>query len=96
MTGLSPSAIGRKSPNRQEVVERIRRNGVLTLQADWTHGDLGVTELLNQMLLSKQVPVVAIFSAHDPNRPLVFYGGFTLQQLLDGLEMAEPSSNCPE
>jgi suppressor for copper-sensitivity B len=77
--------------NRQDVVDALRKNRVVTLQGDWTHGDPGVTEMLDHMLLSKQVPVVAIFSARDPNRPVVFYGSYTPQGLLDALEKAGPS-----
>jgi len=72
------------------VHEVLEKNSVVTMQADWTNGDPEVTEMMN-ILGSKQVPVVAIFPAGAPNRPIVFRGGFTQQKLLDALKEAGPS-----
>ncbi len=44
-----------------------------------------------EVLGGKQVPVVAIFSAKDPNHPAVFRGGYTQGMLLEALEKAGPS-----
>ncbi len=41
-----------------------------------------------EALGGKQVPVLAIFPARDPNHPLVIGGGCTQQTLLDALEEA--------
>ncbi len=76
--------------NTRETREAVDRNRVVTLQADWTRGAPEVTEML-EILGSKQVPVVAIFPAGDPNRPIVLRGGYTKQTLLDALKKAGPS-----
>ena len=45
------------------------------------------------LLNSQQVPVIAIFSATDPNRPIVFKNGYTQAMLLDALAKAGPSKS---
>jgi thiol:disulfide interchange protein len=85
---LTCKALEKTVLHSQDVMDAIRKNRVVTLQGDWTHGEAGVTEMLDHMLLSKQVPVIAIFSARDPNRPTVFYGSYTPEQILDALEKA--------
>ena len=40
---------------------------------------------------SRQIPVIAVFSAKDPNHPSVFRGSYTQQEILDALEKAGPS-----
>ena len=74
------------------VVEAIHRLGVVTLKADWTHRakSVEVTRMLD-LLGSRQVPVIAIFSPRDPNHPSVFRGSYTQQDILGALERAGPS-----
>jgi thiol:disulfide interchange protein DsbD len=79
--------------NTAAVREAVEKNGVVTLQADWTYADPEVTELL-ELLGSKQVPVVAIFPAEEPNRPIIFQGGYTQATLLDALQRAGPSKRA--
>jgi len=79
--------------NTPAVRQAIERYGVVTLQADWTRGDPEVTAML-ELLGSKQVPVVAIFPAGNPNNPIVFRGGYTQQMLLDALQQAEASKRA--
>lgn len=74
----------------QAVRELVGKNGVIVLRADWTHADPEVSKML-EILGGKQVPVVAIFPADDPNRPIVLRGGYTQRTLLDALEKAGPS-----
>ena len=69
------------------VVEAVRRYGVVTLQADWSHEDPEVSKLL-EALGCKQIPVLAIFPARDPNHPVVFLGGCWTQTLVDALKKA--------
>ena len=76
--------------NTQTVVEAINNNGVVTLKADWTYEPAEISKML-EVLGGKQVPVLAIFSSKDPNRPLVLRGGYTQQMVLDALEHAGPS-----
>jgi thiol:disulfide interchange protein len=68
----------------------LRRNGVVTLRADWTHASPEVTEMLHA-LGSKQVPVIAIFPAGSPNRPIILRGAYTEEMLLGALDKAGPS-----
>ena len=76
--------------NRREIRELVEANHIVTLQADWTHGQPEVTDML-KLLGSKQVPVIAIFPAGNPNEPIVLRGGYTRQTLLDALAKAGPS-----
>lgn len=76
--------------NTQAVVEAIHRNGVVALKADWTHEPPEISKML-EVLGGKQVPVLAIFSSNDPNRPVVLRGGYTQQMVLDSIEHAGPS-----
>ncbi|MGA2031367.1 MAG: cytochrome c biogenesis protein CcdA [Thermoguttaceae bacterium] len=76
--------------NTPEVAAAVQRNGVATLQADWTHAEEEVTRML-EVLGSKEVPVLAIFPARDPNHPIVFRGACTQQALLAALQKAGPS-----
>lgn len=76
--------------NTSRVRQAVENNGVVPLQADWTHGQPEVTEML-ETLGGKQVPVLAIFPAGNPNRPIVLRGGYTQRTLLDALQRAGPS-----
>ena len=76
--------------NDAEVRETARRNGVVKLKADWTHGDPEVTAML-ELLGAKQVPVIAIFPAGSPNNPIRFLDGYTKASILEALEKAGPS-----
>jgi suppressor for copper-sensitivity B len=73
----------------EPVVDEIHKLGVVTLKADWTHHAKAkeVTQMLD-VLGSRQIPVIAIFSPSDPNNPTVFRGGYTQQQILDALHKA--------
>jgi suppressor for copper-sensitivity B len=79
----------RKGP----VIEAIQRLGVITLKADWTHRtkSVEVTKMLD-VLGSRQIPVIAIFSANDPNHPSVFRGSYTQEEILGALEKANAST----
>ena len=77
--------------NTNAVIEALRQHGVVALKADWSNRDPNVSEMLD-ILGSRQVPVIAIFSARDPNHPIIFRGSYTQQAILDALEKAaEPS-----
>jgi thiol:disulfide interchange protein DsbD len=78
--------------NTKAICDAVQTNGIVTLRADWTHGQPEVTTML-ELLGSKQVPVLAIFPAGNPNQPIVLRGGYTQQTLLDALKKAGPSKN---
>ena len=70
--------------NTPEVREAVARNGVVTMQADWTHEAPEVTQFLD-WLGFRQVPVVAIFPAGDPNRPVLFVGWYQQKDILEAV-----------
>jgi len=76
--------------NTSRTHSAVRRHGVATLRADWTHASPEVTEML-ELLGSKQVPVIAIFPAGSANEPIVFGGVYTQEMLLRALDEAGPS-----
>jgi suppressor for copper-sensitivity B len=76
--------------NTREVADAVKANGVLVMHADWTHGQPEVTRML-ELLGSKQVPVLAIFPAAAPDKPIVLRGGYTKATLLEALKKAGPS-----
>ena len=71
-----------------DVLQVIDEKNIITLQADWTDGDADITNLLRQ-LGGEQVPVVAIFDAREPNKPIVFRGELTTQGTKPLLEQLE-------
>ncbi len=72
-----------------EVIEAFKRDEVVLLKADNTHQPPEVKRFL-QVLLSDQVPVIAVFSPDNPNDPIVFLGGYTKQGILAALDKARP------
>jgi thiol:disulfide interchange protein len=79
--------------NTREVRELVEANGVATIKADWTRRDPEVTEML-KLLGAKQVPVIAIFPAGNPNNPIRFVDGYTKASLLEALQKAGPSKRA--
>jgi thiol:disulfide interchange protein len=79
------------------VVDAIRRSGVVTLKADWTHRakSAEVTRMLD-VLGSRQIPVIAVFSANNPKNSSVFRGGYTQKEILDALQKAGPSPGAQD
>ena len=85
--GIDPSPAREHSAQIREAAEK---DGIVTMQADWTDGSPEVTEMM-EVLGSKQVPVVVIFPAGDPHHPIVFRGWVTQRNLLDAMQEAGPS-----
>jgi thiol:disulfide interchange protein len=81
--------------NTRPVREHVDRYGVITMKADYTQGDEEITEML-EVLGSRQVPVIAIFPAGDPNSPIVFRGWYDRESLLDALQEAGPSASVSD
>jgi len=71
------------------VIEAFQRDDVVLLKADYTRRPPEVERFLN-VLGSKQVPIVAVFSPDSPNSPIVFRDGYTQQMILDALDQARP------
>ena len=72
------------------MIESLRRLGVVTVKADWSNDSPEVTQMLD-VLGSRQIPVIAIFSANNPNHPTVFRGSYSQQEFFDALKKAGPS-----
>ncbi len=76
--------------NSTAVIDSLRQLGIVALKADWSDDDPKVTEMLD-ILGSRQVPVVAVFSPRDPNNPTILRGSYTQQDILDAFKKAGPS-----
>ena len=73
--------------NTPAVRQALIENNIIAMQADWTHGDPEITEMLEK-LGSKQVPVIAIYPADQSKPPIVLRGGYTSGSLLAAIEEA--------
>ncbi len=78
--------------NTEPVRELLRRNEIVTLQAQWVDENPD-TGIMLEKLKSQQIPVVAIFPAGRAQQPIVLRGIYPRQTLLDALEKAGPSAN---
>ena len=69
--------------------------GVVSLVADWSHRDESpeVSTLLTQLRGGKNIPVLAIFPAGDPQRPFVLRGVYSMDQLHSTLRKAASISD---
>jgi thiol:disulfide interchange protein len=81
--------------NSEDVREIVKEYGIVTLLADFTETPPEMQAVI-EALGGNGVPVVAVFPAGDPNRPYVFIGGYTKQQLLDALREAGPSKKTEQ
>lgn len=81
--------------NTQPVRDVIKRNNVVTLQAQWdqAYPEYEETDALLSQLNSTQIPVVAIFPAGRPNQPIVLRGPYPRQKYVDALNEAGPSKS---
>jgi suppressor for copper-sensitivity B len=81
--------------NTAPVKEVVTRNSVVPLVADYTDIPPELTEMLS-LLKAGAVPVLAIFPAQDPNRPIVFRDGYSARTLIDALDKAGASQSIAE
>lgn len=73
--------------NTKPVHSLVERNDVVTLVADWSEQNEEIDEMLGA-LGDKQLPVIAIFPAGDPYRPMKLTGFYTKEELLSKLKAA--------
>lgn len=76
------------------LAETRKRYSPLFFQVDLTHNEKNKMELLKKMG-SQSIPVIALFSADEPAKPLILRDLFTKKQFLKALELTmqkEPSS----
>jgi len=76
------------------VRDAIQQNKVVPMLADYTDGSAEIKEAL-EALKSKSIPLLAIFPAQDPQKPIVLRDLLTKQQVLDALHRAGPSKAEP-
>ncbi len=69
------------------VADAIKKNGVVALKADWTHGDAEITALLAKFGRAG-VPLYVIMSPHRPTEPIVLPTLLTKQMVIDAIEEA--------
>ncbi|MEO2048172.1 MAG: thioredoxin family protein [Pirellulales bacterium] len=82
------------SINREEVRQRVEKNGVITLLADWTDRNDTIKAALNE-LGSASIPLLAIYPA-DPSREVILLPDLlTQQKVLNALDEAGPSLTGP-
>jgi len=81
---LSCKELENRVLHNREVLAKIDELNITTLQADWTNRDPVITSLLRK-LGGEQVPVIAVFRADSPNKPLIFRGWLTVDVFLGHL-----------
>lgn len=69
------------------VADSFKKNGVVALKADWTHGDAEITALLAKFGRAG-VPLYVIMSPHRPTQPIVLPTLLTKQMVIDAIEEA--------
>ena len=78
-----------------EVRAAIKDNNIVPLLADYTKGSPEIKDALAS-LESKSIPLLAIFPADRPNKPIVLRDLITKQQLLNAIQQAGPSKGGPK
>jgi thiol:disulfide interchange protein len=76
--------------NREEVRQRVAKNGVVTLLADWTDRNDTIKEALRE-LGSQSIPLLAIYPADRSREVILLPDLLTQQKVLDALDEAGPS-----
>ncbi|MDZ4659175.1 MAG: thioredoxin family protein [Bythopirellula sp.] len=77
----------------KDVENAINAAGVVTMEADYTHRPPAIEQTI-KALKSNGVPVIAIFPASDPYKPIVFRGQYSEQAILDALAKATGGSGA--
>jgi thiol:disulfide interchange protein len=76
--------------NTQDVRDIVDANGVVPLLADWTKESPEIKQMLASLDM-KSIPVLAIFPAGKPDRPIVLRDVITKRELIAKLKEAGPS-----
>ena len=76
--------------NTNDVKKTVEELKVVTLIADWTKRDEVIGKVLEK-LGSRQLPLLAIFPAKTPTKPIVLLGMYSKAKLIDRLKTAGPS-----
>lgn len=77
--------------NRRQVLEKVKKNDVVPLIADWTDKSDTIKNKLAE-LRSKSIPILAIYPAGKPESEVIILRDVVTQgQVLEALEQAGPS-----
>lgn len=72
----------------------VTKNGVITMVADMTRWPEAESDLLSKLTPGSSIPVLAIFPAGRPNRPIVLTGFYTQTTLFEKLKEAGASKGA--
>ncbi|MDH4071242.1 MAG: protein-disulfide reductase DsbD family protein [Ignavibacteria bacterium] len=72
---------------QDDVVEKFRSSGIVSIKADWTNRNADITQLLAKFGRSG-VPLYVLFPAGKPNEPIILPEVITGGIVLDALEQA--------
>ncbi len=75
----------------EAVHKAVQDNRVVAVKADFTREDPEIGSMLERLVGSRQVPVLAIFPAGQPKSPIAFVDGYTQNMVLEALAKAGPS-----
>jgi thiol:disulfide interchange protein DsbD len=73
-----------------EVVEKLKTSGIVSLKADWTSRDPDITRLLGKFGRSG-VPLYVVFPAGKPDQPIILPEVITSGIVIEALERAAGS-----
>lgn len=80
--------------NTQGTKDWVVKNGVVTMVADMTRWPDDESDLLSKLTPGSSIPVLAIFPAGRPNRPIVLSGFYTQATLFEKLKEAGASRDA--
>jgi suppressor for copper-sensitivity B len=75
----------------RKTLELVEKHGVVPMLADWTKPSDEIKQTLNA-LGSNSIPVLAIYPAGQPDKPIILRDLLTQQDVLDALEKAGAST----
>jgi len=75
--------------NDGDVIEAVRRSGIVTIKADWTNRNPEITRLLRKFDRSG-VPLYVLFPAGRPDEPIVLPEVITPALVIEAIQKAAP------
>lgn len=92
---LTCKANERNALDTEKTRDWVKKNGVVTMYADYTEFSEGIQRWLNRFE-SVSVPLTVIFPGQDPFHPVIIRDAYFQQALLAALKKAGPSKNLIE
>ena len=93
MKHLSCTRLEQSVLNTAPVRETVDRLGIRCVIADLSKPNEEISNLLRRIRGSELLPLIAIFPAGSPEKPILIKDFYTPSQLLSALEKAGPSKN---